>query len=158
MKTLLMVGAVVLFGMGGVASADKAKKGSTVKTEDCGAMMKQLSALPTKFAELMNNVAGGMAAHADWVGMNKDAASQAESAAMKKIAADHKELANQATKTAADMNAALAPAPHDMSKMDPKAAEGMAQGAKLEREMAALMIKHAEDTEKTLQSMKPASK
>jgi len=145
--------AVMAIGLGGYALAGD--KGG-MKTENCGAMMKSLVPLPTKFAELMQAVTDGMTAHANWIGQGKDAAAKAEATAIKKIAADHQTMANDAKKAAADMEAAstLAPAPHDMSKMDPKQmADSMMKQASLEREMAALMVKHADETEKAVKDM-----
>jgi hypothetical protein len=130
------------------------------KEENCGAMMKQTAALPKKFAELMTAVTDGMTAHANWAAMNKDPKSQAEAAAMKKIADDHRALAAAATKAASDMEAAgtLQPAPHDRSKMDPKAmADQMTKQIALEREMANMMLKHADEGEKMMKEMTAAA-
>jgi hypothetical protein len=47
----------------------------------------------------------------------------------------------------------LTPAPHDTSKADPKMGEQWMKQAAVEREMAAMMIKHADDTDKMLKEM-----
>jgi hypothetical protein len=122
---------------------------------DCGAMMASVMPLPTKFSELMTAVADGMDGHAAWVGASKDKSAKAEAAAMKKLAKDHRAVAAQMKKIIADMEAAskLGTVPHDMSKADPKMGEGMSKQVTLEREMAALMIKHADETDKMLKEM-----
>ncbi len=126
-----------------------------MKTEDCAAMMRSLVPLPAKFAELMTAVADDMDGHAAWVGSSKDKTAKAEAAAMKKLGKDHREVATQMKKIVADMEAGgkLAPAPHDMTKADPKMGERLMKQASLEREMAALMIKNADETDRMLKEM-----
>jgi hypothetical protein len=156
MRKLLVL---ALVGMSGVAMAKKPAASSTVKTEDCGAMLKSLEPLPTKFAELMTAVATNLDAHVAMLATSKDPSAQAEAAMFKKLADDHRALSAAASKAAADMDAGskLAPAPHDMSKMDPAAmSAAMLKEATLSREMAALMVKDAEQTEKMVQTMKAA--
>jgi hypothetical protein len=164
---LAMVAVAGLFVARAQAGDKKDKKGAApaAKTENCGAMMKDTAKLPAKFAELMTAIADGQTAHANWVGMGKDAASQAEAAAIKKIAQDHRDLAAAAKKAAADMEAAatLTPAPHDPAKMDQKAMqEQMTKNLALEREMANMMLKHADESEKMMKDKMgggaPASK
>ena len=170
MKKNLLVSVMVL-GMSGFASAeapaaakpaDKPAAAAPaapagMPTMNYAEMAKAALPLPTKFAELMTAVSEGMTAHGAWVGAGKDKASKDEAASFKKLAADHKALATAAKKAATDMEAAtkLAPAPHDMTKADPKGGEHALATAKLEREMAALMIKHAEETEKMVAAMGP---
>jgi hypothetical protein len=157
---LMAVATVVGFGGRALAADKPAAAAGSMKTENCGAMMKSLVPLPTKFAELMQAVTDGMTAHANWIAQGKDPAAKAEAAAMKKIALDHQAVMNDVKKAAADMEAAgtLQPAPHDMSKMDPKQmGEMMMKQATLEREMAALMVKHADDTEKAVKEMSKAA-
>jgi hypothetical protein len=160
MKRVALVG-VVIAGFAAPVFADKpadkpaAEANPNMKMEDCGAMMKSVIPLPTKFAELMTAVADGMDGHAAWVGASKDKNAKAEAAAMKKLAKDHRDVAKQMAKIVADMEAGgkLGPAPHDMSKMDPKMAESGMKQIALEREMAALMTKHADETEKMMKDM-----
>jgi len=150
----VMVGVIFCGLLGsGLAVAEPAAGG--VKEQNCAEMFKAVLPLPTKFGELMTSVSDGMMAHAKWVGQGKDAASKAEAATLTKVAQDHAAVATQMKKIVADMEAGtkLKAAPHDMSKADPKAGEMMLKQAALEREMAAMMIKHAEQTEKTVQEM-----
>ncbi len=134
------------------------KKGTTTAAAPampaCGPMMKSLAALPAKFAELMTAVADGQAAHAAML-TGKDAASVAEAATMKKLSQDHRDLAAAAKKASTDMDAAgsLAPVANE-PKPDAKGIEHMQKSASLEKEFAAMMVKHAEDTEKMIAQMK----
>jgi hypothetical protein len=165
MKTNWVVGVVAVGCLGmlvGTQASAGDKKGSvsTVKEENCGAMIKGMVPLPTKFAELMTAVADTQAQHASWVGMGKDPASQAEATAMRKLAEDHRTMATDAKKVATDMEAAstMRPAPHDRAKMDQKAmTEAMSRQIRLEREMASLMMKDADETERRLTEMNKAT-
>ena|SRR5688572_11080530 len=158
--------AIAVLGLGAfgvlvatATAAPPAAKGGA-KEENCGAMMKSLVPLPTKFAELMTAVADGQTAHANWVGMSKDPKATAEATAVKKIADDHRALAAAAKKTAADMEAAstLQPVAHDKTKMDPKAMQdSMTKQIALEREMANMMLKHADESEKMMKEMHAAA-
>jgi hypothetical protein len=162
MKRALIVALVAGAGLvSGLAAADKKggdKKGAAAAPAkpSCGQMMKETAALPRKFAEFMNALAEGANAHAAML-TGKDAASVAEAAAMKKVAADHKALADAATKTANDMEAmgTLAAVPNE-PKPDAKAMEMMTRNNALEKEMANMMLKHAEDMEKKMAEMKSA--
>jgi hypothetical protein len=158
-RALIVVG--VLLGMGALAvqavAGEKKTTTAAPAKPSCGAMMKQLAALPAKFTELMTAVADGQAGHAAML-TGKDAASTAEAAALKKISQDHRDLATAAKKAQTDMEAAgsLAPVPNE-PKPDAKALEQMQKTAALEKEMAAMMVKHAEDTEKMIAQMKGAT-
>jgi hypothetical protein len=156
MKRMMMV-AVLVGGVAALAVADKKGKpaASNIKTEDCGAMMKANMVYPAKFAEFMTALADTMDAHVAWIGKSSDKNAQAEATAMKKVVADHRALAAAAKTCVTDMEAAskLAPAPHDMSKMDPKMMEMMMKTTALEKEMGAMMVKHAEESEKHMQEM-----
>jgi hypothetical protein len=125
------------------------------KGEDYPAMMRNLVPLPTKFSELMTSVAANMDAQAAALATSKDKACKAEAASMKKLAKDHQTVAAQMKKIAADMEAAgkLTPGVHDMSKPDPKMGEMMMKQTALEREMAAMMVKNADETDKMLKEM-----
>ncbi len=127
----------------------------TIKTENCGEMMKGLIPLPTKFEELMTAVSEGMSNHAAWMKKSTDKNAKTEAKMLTTLAQDHMAVAHQMKKIIKDMETAstMAPAPHDMSKADPKSNEMMLKQAKLEREMAALMLKHADDTEKMVADM-----
>ncbi len=161
-----LVAGVLALSMGGMAShalaGDKKaadKKGAPAAAPAapaCGAMMKQMAALPNKFSELMTAIADGQAGHAAML-TGKDAASVAEAAAMKKVAQDHRDLSAAAKKAATDMEAmgTLAAVPNE-PKPDAKGLEMMQKGATLEKEMAAMMVKHAEETEKMIAQMKAA--
>ncbi|HLG19662.1 MAG TPA: hypothetical protein VI895_07600 [Bdellovibrionota bacterium] len=146
----------------GVASAEEqpaTKTMTTTKMENCGEMIQSLIPLPTKFEELMTAVADGFEMHANWMATSTDKNAKAEGSHLKKLAADHRKVANQMSRIINDMekSAKMKPAPHDMSTADPKAGEVMMKRAKLEREMAALMIQDAEKTEKMIATMNERS-
>ena len=87
MKRVLIgavLGGLCLAGVGALAGMAAAPAGGP-KEENCGAMMKQLSALPAKFSEFMTAIADGNTAHANWVGMSKDPKAQAEATAINAI-------------------------------------------------------------------------
>ena len=121
----------------------------------CGQMMASKAVMPQKMSELLTNVADNLEAHAKWVG-TKDKAAKAENDQLIKVAKEHRAIAASMKKTAETMQKGkdLAQAPHDMKTMDPKMAEGMTRQIALEREMASLLQKDADDAEKHLSSMK----
>ena len=151
----LAIAVVAITALSGAAYANQpmAAGASTVKMEDCGAAMKAMIPLPTKFRELMTAVSGGLNMHAAWLGSSKDPGAKAEAKALKKLAMDHAAVAKEMTVIVADFEAIgkVGLAAHDTAKMDPKWGETMMRQVKLEKEMAALMLKHAEDTEKMMQ-------
>ena len=153
----LVVGAAFLAGHAFAGDKKGDKKGGAAAApamKSCGQMMKEAAALPTKFAELMTAIADGQNGHIAML-TGKDAASTAEAAALKKVAQDHRDLAAAAKKAAADMEAmgTLAPVPNE-AKPDAKGIEGMTKQIALEKEMANMMLKHAEEGEKMMAAMK----
>jgi hypothetical protein len=125
----------------------------------CGQMMASKAALPSKMAELMTAVADSVEAHAKWTG-TKDKMAKAEHDMLMKVAKDHRAVAKQYTAIAATMTKAkdLQQAPHDPKTADmAKMAELTQKQITLAREMAALMTKDADESEKMLASMKSGS-
>jgi hypothetical protein len=104
----------------------------------------------------MTAVSDGANGHAAML-TGKDAASVAVAAALKKVAADHKAMADAATKAASDMEAmgTLAPVANE-AKPDAKAMEAMTKQIALEKEFANMVLKHAEESEKHMAEMKNA--
>ena len=128
-----------VFCFSGLAFAEKA-----AEKEDCSGMIRANSVLPAKLAELLTQVSANMEGHAKWMSQGKDGASKAEVVVLKRIARQQQAIAALAKKLAADMaSVKLEPAPHDMSKADPKMMEHMASQARLEGEMADLLRKSA---------------
>lgn len=154
MKRLQIIAALTLVSIGTANAGDTASP-SSAHVVDCGEMMKSIIPLPTKFGELMTAVAEGLNGHAAWMAASKDKSAKKEAAILKKLAKKHAGVATLMKKIVADMEEGtkVGPVPHDMAKADPKGPEGMLKQATLEREMAALMIKHAEETEKMVKAM-----
>ena len=163
MNRALGMGLLAVFALvGAVANAgdkkaDK-KAAAAPAGPSCGVMMKNLAPIPAKFAELMTAVAEGQTAHVAML-TGKDAATVAEAAEMKKIAQDHRDMGAAAKKASTEMESAgsLAQVPNE-PKPDAKGMEHMLKTAALEKEVAAMMVKHAEETEKMVQQMKGAAK
>jgi NDP-sugar pyrophosphorylase family protein len=158
MKKTMMT-TMMFLAMTSVVAAAETTTTPTSGMVNCGEKMKALIPLPTKFEELMTSVSDNMNAHATAMNASTDKNAKAEAHVFKKLADDHRVVAHQMKKIIKDMEAAgkLAPAPHDMMKSDPKHGEAMLNQAKLEREMAALMVKDAEETEKMVEAMKNPS-
>jgi hypothetical protein len=161
MKRVVVMGLLVVSAMigsqalAGDKKSDKKAGGPPAAPQpSCGAMMKSLAPLPAKFSELMTAIADGQAGHAAML-TGKDAATVAEATELKKIMQDHRDMAAMAKKTATEMEAAgsLAPAPNE-PKPDAKALDHMMKTVALEKEMAAMMVKDAEETEKRIEKMK----
>ncbi len=123
----------------------------------CGQMMAAESAMPAKMNELMTAIADGMEMHAKWSGTANKVA-KGEHDAMMKIAKDHRQMGAMMKSTSEEMmkQKNLASAPHDMKAMDPKMGETMTKQVTLEREMATMMMKDADETEKAVQMMAKA--
>jgi hypothetical protein len=108
--------------------------------------------VPRKWGALMEHVAGNMEWHAEWVGTGTPAAKR-ERDALIRVAAEYRAMAAAGARAAtamADMHD-LEPVPHDRAAVD-RAAQGRWMRAKIEmqREFAALLIRHAEDSEQAL--------
>lgn len=167
MKRTMMT-AVMLLSMTGVAQAADTSATTTTTTTtttaattmvNCGEKVKSMIPLPTKFEELMTAVSDNFSAHAETMSKSTDKGAREEAKAFRKLANEHRAVANQMKKIIKSMEAAgkLSAVPHDMSKPDPKSGDAMLNQAKLEREMAALMIKNADETEKQVATMKGAT-
>src|SRR5215467_13988861 len=108
--------------------------------------------VPEKWSALMNHVAANMETHAAWVGEGS-AAARREQSGMLRVAAAYREMAAAAARAAAVMMAMrdLPPAPHDRSKIDrPALAAWMREKIAMQREFAALIARHADESEQAL--------
>jgi hypothetical protein len=141
----------------GKATTEKAAAGGEPgNVMPCGDMIKNHVIFPTKMAELMTAIADNLEGHAKWMGTVKGSKeAKAEADALRKIAKDHRDLAAAMKKAAATMEKAssIAPAPHDMKTMDPKAGESMMKQAALEKEIGGMMQKDASEMEKMVKGM-----
>lgn len=107
----------------------------------------------------MEHVAGNMDWHARWVGTATPAARR-EHDAMARVAAAYHAMARAGTRAAGAMSAMkdLPAAPHDATKVDrPAQARYLRTKIAMQREFAALLLRHAEESEKALAELEPAT-
>lgn len=124
----------------------------------CGQEMAASAEIPRRWQALMNHVALNMELHAAAVGSGS-AANRDESAAMLVVAREYRSMADAAARAASAMTAMadLAPASHDPSGIDlPSLARWMRLKVAMQRELAALLIRHAEESEAALTQMERA--
>jgi hypothetical protein len=108
--------------------------------------------VPRLWQALMNHVAGNMERHATWVGTGS-AAARRENHAMMQVAREYRAMADAAGRAAAAMTAMneLPPAPHDPARLDRAGqARWMRAKIKMQRELAAMLERHARESEKAL--------
>jgi hypothetical protein len=120
--------------------------------QTCGQEMAVSAEVPLRWQALMDHVAGNMDAHATWVGTATPAAKQ-EHDALRRVATAYRAMAWAAGSAAQAMQAMkdLPPAPHDPAKRDGAAwASWMREKIRLQRELAALLERHAADSEHAL--------
>jgi hypothetical protein len=118
----------------------------------CGQEMAASAEIPSRWQALMNHVALNMERHAAWVGTGS-AANRDESAALLIVAQEYRSMADAAGRAAAAMTAMadLAPASHDASGVDrPSQARWMRLKIDMQRDLASLLIRHAEESEAAL--------
>jgi hypothetical protein len=150
MKNMILI-SLLLCGSSSIALAEKAPAHAGHAGHSCGQMISAKAALPKKMAEVMTSVADMMDAHAAIMTASKTKEASLEVAGLKKIAADHRALAESFQKTADDMSKASSwpNAPHDMNAMksDPKLGAAMQKMLAAEKDMIALLQKEVADTE-----------
>ena len=143
--TVLLVS--VLLPVATATAADKANTGPAT----CGQTLGQMSAAPSKVAEITAAVAEMFEAHAALMDQGKDEASLAEARGLRAIAALHKQMSSDASKTAAAMKASesWAAAPHDMAKFssDPRLNAATKKVVAAQKELIALLQKMVADME-----------
>ena len=118
----------------------------------CGEELASDAEVPRAWAALMRHVATNMDAHARWVG-DATPAARAECDALAGVAAGYRAMAEAADGAAAAMVAmrALPAAPHDPARLDrPALAAWMREKIALQRAFAALVLRHADDSEAAL--------
>jgi hypothetical protein len=96
-----------------------------------------------------------MEAHEAWVGTRSAAASR-EHHALRAIAAEYRAMADAAGRAAPAMEAMrdVPPAPHDPARLDASALrQWMREKVRLQRELAALLLRHAEESDAALAAM-----
>jgi len=126
--------------------------------QTCGQELAASAEVPQKWGALMEHVAGNMEWHAGWVGTGSPAAKR-EHDALLRVATDYRAMAAAAARAATAMTGMkdLEPVPHDRSKLDRAAqARWMRAKIKMQREFAALLVQHAEDSDKALAELEGA--
>lgn len=121
----------------------------------CGEEMVASTEVPEKLAQLMRHVATNMLRHAAWVGANENG--QRERDALVGVAKKYQAIAVAADQAALAMKAMrnLPQVFHDPALLDPATfAAWMREKLRLQRELAALLLRHAEDSELALAAMK----
>jgi hypothetical protein len=158
MKRILVVALCLVSGL--AFAEDKAAPGAGPEGMDCAKMMNSHAVYPAKMAEFMTAMADGLEAHAKWIGTT-DKATKGEHDFLIKLAKEHRQFATEFKKTSTEMASvkSFGTVKHDMAKMDAKAGELMGKRIALEREMASMMQKDADESEKMMQAMsQPANK
>lgn len=150
MRKMLQLTVALALVLVPVAAATAAEPAATAPAT-CGQSLAQMSAAPTKVAEITATVADMFAAHAALMDQGKDEASLAEAKGLRAIATLHRQLSTDAAKTAAAMKAAESwpAAAHDMAKFsaDPRLTAATRKLVALEKEFIVLLQKMAADME-----------
>jgi hypothetical protein len=126
--------------------------------QTCGAELAASAEVPEKWGALMMHVAANMETHATWVGSGSDPARR-EQAGLLDVAAAYREMAKAGARAGAAMRAMkdLPPAPHDGTKIDRAAlARWMRAKITMQREFAALVARHADESERALAQLQGA--
>lgn len=132
---------------------------SQEEEETCGREIAAAAEVPVKWQALMDHVATNMEAHARWVG-SASAAAQRERAALSKVARSYRAMAASAGQAADAMRAMrdLPPAPHDSARLDLEGqTKWMRAKIQMQRDFAALLLRHAEESEKALEKQRAAA-
>ncbi|MGQ0506009.1 MAG: hypothetical protein ACT4TC_11905 [Myxococcaceae bacterium] len=149
--------------MGGMDKGMAADKGGSMakaapKDEiTCGQWMASKAPLPAKLGELMASIADNMDSHAKWTSASKDKNAKKEVEIVSKVAKTHRDLGTNYTRLSEEMtkHKDLPAVQHDPKAMDmAKMTEGMTKQIKLQREMAQMIIKDADEAEAHLNQMK----
>lgn len=118
----------------------------------CGQELAQSAEVPEKLGALMGHVADNMEAHARWVGA-ASAEAKREHDAMLAVAREYRNLSVSSARTAALMRSLhdLPGTPHDPAPLDQVALVAWMQAKiRMQREFAAVLLAHAEDSEYAL--------
>ena len=150
MRRTLQLTVVLALVLLPVAAATAAEPANTAPPT-CGQALAQMSAAPSKVAEITAAVADMFAAHAALMDQGKDEASLAEAKGLRAIATLHRQMSSDATKTAAAMKAAESwpAAPHDMAKFstDPRLTAATKRAVTAQKELIVLLQKMVADME-----------
>lgn len=134
---------------------------ATTDEQTCGEELAADAEVPERWRDLMRHVAHNMEAHARWVNESNAAVSSANEAAQRehdglvRVARAYHAMADAAERAAEAMRAMrdVPAAPHDPARRDPAAfAAWMAAKIALQRELAALLLRHADASEQLMTS------
>jgi hypothetical protein len=123
-----------------------------VTEETCGQEMAAGAEVPRQWQALMSHVAANMDWHAAWVGEGSPAAKR-EHDALIEIAGAYRAMADAAARAVAAMTAMkdLDAAPHDPARFDrPGQARWMRTKIEMQRDLARLLVRHADESEAVL--------
>jgi hypothetical protein len=119
----------------------------------CGEELAADAEVPEALARLMRHVAENMDAHARWVGATAAPAAARERSGLEAVARAYRDIADASDWAASVMKTMLAvpAAPHDPAELDRAAlARWMREKIELQRAFAALLTRHADDSEAAL--------
>ncbi len=119
---------------------------------DCGKELSESAVVPALFAHLFAHVAENLDAHAAWVGGASPSAER-EQQALRGVAEHYRAIAYAGHAAATFLRglATLDPAPHDPTAWDRVAfSRWMTRKIELQRALAALLLEHAEASERAL--------
>jgi hypothetical protein len=123
--------------------------------ESCGQELAHGAEVPDQLSRLFAHVAENMDVHAEWVGTRSPEASR-EHDAMRAAAAAYRKIASAASDAASFMRAQrdLPVAFHDPGRLDRQAlATWMRTKIALQRSFARLLLEHAAQSERALETM-----
>ena len=135
-----------------------AETSPTSNKPTCGQELAAAAEVPDKWRQLMSHVATNLESHASWVGSDSNAARD-EHDALLRLAQAYRDMAGAAARAVAAMTAMrdLAPAPHDPSRIDRAGqASWMRVKIRIQRELAALIAQHADESEAALATLGPS--
>jgi hypothetical protein len=123
--------------------------------ESCGQELAGSAEVPDQLSRLFAHVAENMDAHAEWVGTRSPEALR-EHGAMRAAAAAYRKIATAASEAASLMRGQrdLPAASHDPGRLDGQALAGwMRTKITMQREFARLLLEHAAQSERALESL-----
>jgi hypothetical protein len=141
------------------AQADPSGKPAPAHREDeeltCGQELAASAEVPEQWQALMSHVATNMEWHATWVGTTSSRA-RSEHEALLRVARAYRAMAAAAGRAATAMKSMrdLPVAAHDPARLDRGAqARWMRAKIRMQRSFAALLLRHADESEKALAEM-----
>jgi len=147
------------FGMAMSPVVDSREQAQSAEEPTCGQELAASAEVPERWQELMNHVATNMEWHAGWVGSASIPAKR-EHDGLLRVAGEYRAMATAAGRAATSMKALhdLSVAPHDPSKIARAAqAHWMRAKIRMQREFAALLLRHADESEKALAQMEAST-